>query len=161
MTYQPSYELFGRWAKPQVTAIIPASGMAALIGTAGFVLLTLLFEPILHIPTLGELFSFLVMGGVATVFAAISALFVTAFFISLLGLPIALVMGETIRKPIALPVAMGVAAAGALFVAWRFSGGETDYFADERMLPFLLFALPAGYFYRRFIIAAMDAQEPE
>lgn len=163
MPYRSSYDLLGRWGKPQVTAIVPTSILTGLIGSGILVILILVTVPDVRTMPIGEIFAMLALSGLAIAFAAVTAMFIVAFYIVLFGLPFALVLHERMRRPYSLPFALVIATVTGMLAGWQFSGWDPNYLyrPDKRTLIFLGFALPAGYFYRKFVIAAMDAVDDE
>jgi hypothetical protein len=93
--------------------------------------------------------------------AVIAATFIVAFYLAVFGLPIAILLGKRIRHPLALGVSLIDAGIGALVAL---TGSTFGIFGIDESSPgayalVLSFALPAGYFYRRNIIALRDHAE--
>lgn len=103
----------------------------------------------------------LFFGGLALGISAVAATFVVAFYLCVFGLPIAVLLGNRIRHPLALAISLLDASAGAIFATTGstlglFNDGE---FSPEAFALVLCFALPAGYLYRRNIIALREQAE--
>ena len=109
----------------------------------------------------GDLFAMLVMGGIALLLGWVAAIFIVSFYLLLFGMPVALLLGDRIRHPLALGVALIDAAISAALVV---SGSALDLleggaFHVRTFAIVLCFALPAGYLYRRSVIAFRDEAE--
>lgn len=97
------------------------------------------------------------------VLAMIIATAFCAFYIGMIGVPLAWALGRRVGEPAGLAVAMAAALAGAVIVsavfeAWPF-GGEWGVTAIA-----FTYALPAGLFYRRAVLDARSLSpfaEPE
>lgn len=100
------------------------------------------------------------MAGLALGLGVVLAAFVVGFYLALFGLPVALLLGRHIHHPWALAVAL-IDAAGSAFIATTGSrlGLLGDDFAWRGFLMVLLFAVPAGYLYRRSVIAFREEAE--
>lgn len=94
-------------------------------------------------------------------FIAAAATFFVGFYLCLFGLPVALLLGDRIRHPFALLIALVDAAISAVIVGGgsRFGLFEIDTLASLLFALVLAFALPAGYFYHRNVIAMRDTLE--
>ena len=90
--------------------------------------------------------------------AVTAATFIVGFYLALLGLPVALALGRHLHTPWALAVALLDAGASALFVVTGDRIGAMGP-GGPSILGFLFvlsFALPAGYLYRRGVIALRE-----
>ena len=99
--------------------------------------------------------------GVALGAAIIAASFVVAFYLVICGLPIAALLGNRITHPAALGIAL-VDALGAAAFAVSGSILSPSYVPGFPWGPFLMvacFAIPAGYLYRRNVIAMREEAE--
>lgn len=100
-----------------------------------------------------------IMAGVAL--AVTAATFVAGFYLAIFGLPLALVLGRHLHSPWALAIALLDAGLSALFVVTGDRLGALD--SDGPSLLYFLwvlsFALPAGYLYRRGVIALREQAE--
>lgn len=92
--------------------------------------------------------------------AVTAATFVTGFYLAVFGLPFAILLGERIRHPLALGFSLLDASVGAVVAV---TGGRLGILTSEGdglpiglLLIVLCFALPAGYLYRRNVIAMRD-----
>ena len=98
---------------------------------------------------------------IALAIGTVAATFIATFYLCIFGLPIAVLLGDRIRHPLALGVSLVDAIAGAIFAATGSKLGIAG--AGEFSLEFfalvLCFALPAGYLYRRNIIALREQAE--
>lgn len=143
-------------------AIVPASIIAGVIGTVSLMLIyatTAILGGAFTSPSLEDLLSFLVVGGAAIAVGTIGGTFVVAFYLVLFGLPVALVLGERIRSPGGLVVAITTWLAAALLVSrWMFGiptgSGESSQWEEALVLS--CFVVPAAWFYRRQVIAMLD-----
>lgn len=106
----------------------------------------------------GDIIAGLFFATLALGIGTIAATFVVAFYLCLFGLPIAVLLGKRIGHPFALAISLLDAAIGALVATTgnRFGlfGGEG--FTIEAFALVLCFALPAGYIYRRNVIALRE-----
>lgn len=90
--------------------------------------------------------------------AVTAATFTVGFYLALFGLPVAAALGRHLHSPWALAIALSDAGASALFVVtgdWIGVMGP----GGPSILVFLCvlsFALPAGYLYRRGVIALRE-----
>lgn len=110
----------------------------------------------------GDILSFVVVGGVALAMGAIGGTFVVGFYLILMGLPVALLLGEHIRGPIGLIAALGSGVVAVLAIShWLWRGpsisGATDFW--EGLVTLSCFAIPAAWFYRRQVIAMLDEHD--
>jgi len=144
------------------SAIVPASIIAGAIGTACLMLFYLLAAM-----AAGEFFSlslegmlsFLVVGGFAVAVGSIAGAFVTAFYLVIFGLPVALLLGERIRTPKGLAISMATGAGAAAVVSrfmWSVPWVSSEPLLWEHALVLGSFVLPAAWFYRRQVIAMLD-----
>jgi hypothetical protein len=103
----------------------------------------------------------LFLAGLALGVGAVAATFVVAFYLCIFGLPVAVLLGNRIRHPLALAISLLDACAGAIFATTGSKLGlfGGDQFAPEAFVVVLCFALPAGYLYRRNIIALREQAE--
>lgn len=101
------------------------------------------------------------MAGVFLVFALIASTFVVAWYLAVFGLPVAWVLGDRIRHPLALAVSL-IDALAASFIATAGSWlglSESGELSLGFLAAVLCLALPAGYLYRRNVIAMRDFDE--
>lgn len=109
--------------------------------------------------SLEDLLSFLVVGGAAIAVGSIGGTFIVAFYLVIFGLPVALLLGERIRTPAGLLAAM-VTALAAAYIAGRWMFGMPGVSGEpallEQALTLCCFVLPAGWLYRRQVIAMLD-----
>lgn len=132
--------------------------VAAACGVACLGAYAILFDGLMAIESAADLLGALVMAGIFMLVGWVVAIFVVAFYFVLFGMPVALLLGDRIRHPLALAVALVDAVISAMLVV---SGSALNLIeGDGFHLPtfgiVLCFALPAGYFYRRSVIALRD-----
>lgn len=98
------------------------------------------------------------MAGWFLAFALVASTFVVAWYLVVFGLPVALVLGDRIRHPLALAVSLIDALAASLIAtAGTWLGlSESGNLSPGFLAAVLCFALPAGYLYRRNVIAMRD-----
>jgi hypothetical protein len=143
-------------------AIIPASIISGLIGTVGvtiFYVAALLLDGFLSPVSLESLINALMLTGMMIAIGSFGGAFVVAWYLVIFGLPVALLLGERIRTPGGMFVAMATALAAAL-IAMRWMWGVTAaspeaLWQDDALIVFA-FVLPAAWFYRRQVIALLD-----
>lgn len=109
-----------------------------------------------------EILLMIIAAGFVIAGAVMGATFVIAFYLVLFGLPVAWLLGARIAHPLALGLALvdalisaGLAVGGSDIL----SSGEDGTFPWVAYLMVSAFALPAGYLYRRQIIAARETAE--
>ena len=128
-------------------------------GVAVLILWLLLTEIPWVLPSsLKEIVWVLVGAVVGIGLALTAATFIVGFYLALFGLPVALVMGRHLHSGWALAIALLDAVASALFVVTGDRIGATGP-GGPSILGFLFvlsFALPAGYLYRRGVIALRE-----
>jgi hypothetical protein len=144
------------------SAIIPASIGAGVIGTASLMVIYVTAASLggaFSDTSLEDLLSFLVVGGAAIAVGSIGGTFMVAFYLVIFGLPVALMLGERIRTPAGLLIAMTTGLAAA-YVAGRWMWGMPGMSGKppvwEEALALSCFVLPAAWFYRRQVIAMLD-----
>jgi hypothetical protein len=156
VVYRPSLAGFERDAGSALVGVVPASLQAAAVGTTLSLMLLLAavlieeglsfeVQSLWAIP--GIVFAGLVMMSIGTVFSAL--------IIALIGVPVAWALGSRLASPLGLAVAAGAAlvTGGVLGSAfWRAPVFEDD--GPLLGLMILAYALPAGLFYRRAVLAA-------
>ncbi len=156
MGYRPSFAGFELNAGSALAGILPASFQAAAAGSAltlvGFLFAGLIDKglsfanlSIWAIP--GLLFLMLITTTIGTAFCA--------FYIAIVGVPIAWLLGRRLAAPLGLAVAVGIAVLagavlGSAFWAAPVFGNGGGLFA----LMVMAYALPAGLFYRRSVLTA-------
>ncbi|MBL45233.1 MAG: hypothetical protein CMN71_11085 [Sphingomonadaceae bacterium] len=159
MPYQPGSQAVERNLGPVGAAIIPSSFITSAVGTT--ILLILIIATEGSIPSEIGPVEFLLMlaaGGFGLALAVIGASFVVAFYLAIFGAPLAIVLGERIRHPLALLISLADAALAAVFAvtgSWL-QGSDEMGFPMAGFAMVLCFALPAGYIYRRNVIAMRD-----
>ncbi|KPQ31762.1 MAG: hypothetical protein HLUCCX21_03095 [Porphyrobacter sp. HL-46] len=144
------------------SAIVPASIIAGVIGTAALMVVYMSAAALagaLSATSLEDLLSFLVVGGAAIAVGSIGGTFVVAFYLVIFGLPVALMLGERVRTPAGLLIAMATGLAAAYVVSrwmWGMPSVSGEPSPWEEALVLLCFVLPAAWFYRRQVIAMLD-----
>ena len=119
--------------------------------------IVLLERPSVSVPPI-ELLLLIMAIGVGIAAAIVAASFVVAFYLIICGVPIAALLGHRITHPAALGIALVDALISAAFAV---SGSilNPSYEPGFPWVPFLMvacFALPAGYLYRRNVIAMRE-----
>jgi hypothetical protein len=143
-------------------AIVPASIMAGLIGTIALMVIYVTAASLggaFSATSLEDLLSFLVVGGAAIAVGSIGGTFIVAFYLVIFGLPVALLLGERIRTPTGLLIAMTTGLAAAYVAGrwmWGMPGISGEQTVGEEALALSCFVLPAAWFYRRQVIAMLD-----
>lgn len=162
MPYVPTFGGNSLGVGPAIEAIIPASILSAAIGMCCLGVWALVSFGSVPVERPELLLAGLFLGGLALAVGTIAATFVIAFYLCIFGLPVAILLGERIRHPLALAVSLGDALIGTI-VATTGSKlglfGRADSFDWSPVALVLCFAIPAGYLYRRNIIAARDVAE--
>jgi hypothetical protein len=156
VAYRSSFAGFELNAGSALAGVFPASVQAAVVGSVptliGFLVLGLLsegFSPselsLWAIP--GLLFLLLVITTIGTAFCA--------FYIAIVGVPVAWLLGRRLNTPLGLGVAVGLAAlsgaalGSAFWVAPVFGDGGWLF-----ALMVMAYALPAGLFYRQAVLSS-------
>ncbi len=156
MPYRPSYAGFELNLISPILAVLPASAMAAAIGSVLSLAVLVLSSPFTGgWPSLGTLFA----AGLGTLFLLLLAVIIAtgfcAFHILLIGVPLAWLLGRRLATPLGLAVAVAGAVAGALmaaalFDAWPF-GTDVDWPFTAMVMAY---ALLAGLLYRKSVLGA-------
>jgi hypothetical protein len=143
-------------------AIVPASIISGLIGTVCvtvFYVAALLIDGFLSPVSLESLINALMLTGMMIAIGSFAGAFVVAWYLVIFGLPVALVLGERIRTPAGLFVAIATAAAAAMIaISWMWgvtAASPEAIWQGDAMIVFA-FVLPAAWFYRRQVIAMLD-----
>ena len=156
MVYRPSRYIIERNLGPVTAAIFPASLIASAIGTAAIVPLLLLEMREFNgsIPNISEALLFSGFVAIVLGFVVIAGFVVVAFYLALFGAPIAMLLGHRIAHPLALGIALVDAAlAAAIAVTGSLFQNSGTAFPIGGFAIALCYALPAGYFYRRNVVA--------
>ena len=109
--------------------------------------------------SLEDILSFLVVGGAAIAVGSIGGTFVVAFYLVLFGLPVALLLGERIRTPAGLAIAMATGLSAAVVVSrwmWGMPSASGKPAVWEEAMVISCFVVPAAWLYRRQVIAMLD-----
>jgi hypothetical protein len=144
------------------SAIVPASIIAGVIGTACLMIIYVMAATLagaLSPTSLEDLLSFLVVGGAAIAVGSIGGTFMVAFYLVIFGLPVALMLGERIRTPAGLLMAMATGLAAAYVVSrwmWGMPSVSGQPSTWEEALVLSCFVMPAAWFYRQQVIAMLD-----
>ncbi|MCK0127292.1 hypothetical protein [Erythrobacter sp. F6033] len=158
MSYRPDHAGFELNAGSAVSAVLPASGLAAAIGSTcafagvffGELSSSLDFTAD---SLLGLLFGFLVFVGLGTIVGT----FFCAFYIALVGMPIAALLGPRIETPAAAVISV-LAAIATSYVAASLLAGDFEHWEPRDkwgLIGFALaYAIPAGLLYRKAVISA-------
>ena len=165
MGYRPGFQYENRRLGAPLAAIVPASIISGLCGTVILmfcVLVMALASGELPFRSLDEMVMVLVAGGMAIALGTIMGAFVVAFYILIVGFPIAALLGDQLHGSIGWAVSLLSATAGAV-TAFIWMWGKTDPsgipYEWDLILPLAPFALPAAYFYRRQVISMLDTYE--
>ena len=150
-------------------AIFPAAIGSAAIGTSVWFCVSIgavLVDGMPDATNPVEAFFMLAAAGLGFGFATVAATFVTAFWIALVGLPMAFLMGEKIGRPLALPIALSTGTAAALFLSFATSSPLDfhrikDGFDWSWAILILSYALPAALLYHRFAKATRIDPSPD
>lgn len=159
MPYRSGFEFRNGGIGPYLGAIPFAAVAAACIGTAVTIALLSFTQLSWSLPSsLMEVVFALIGATVAIGLTVTAATFIVGFYLALFGLPVALLMGRHLHNRWALSIALLDAAAGALFAITgdRIGALEDDGPSLLMLLVVLSFALPAGFLYRRNIIALRE-----
>lgn len=161
MPYRPSFAGNSLGIGPALEALIPASILSAAIGVGCLASWFLLTIPREELNSPQAVLGGLILFGFALAIATIAAIFVVAFYLCVFGLPLAVLLGHRIGHPLALGISLLDAAAGALVATTGSKLGflGADEFSAGAFAAVLCFALPAGYLYRRTIIALREQAE--
>lgn len=139
-----------------MAGVFPASVQAAAVGSVtsviGLLAYGLMSEDLL--PDNLSLWSIPGLALLTLVIATMSTVF-CAFYIALVGVPVAWLLGRRLDSPLGLAAAVGVAllmGAGTSRLFWSAPVFEQDWWIFTLMV--MAHALPAGLFYRRAVIDA-------
>ncbi len=111
------------------------------------------------IQSLGEALLFLASLGGVIALGTIAGTFFVAFYLVIFGWPAAFLLGEKITGPAGLLAAAVSAGAGTLFALSLLTGwsvSSSPFPKWEALIPIAVFAAPAAFFYRRYVISALD-----
>ena len=156
MPYRPSTAWFELNAGSALVGVLPASVQAAAVGSVATLAV------FLGASLYGELFSFADLSIWAIPGVAVWLLLTTligtlfcAFYIALVGVPVAFLLGRRLAGPLGLAVAVGLALATGLLAA-GILGGSPVWGGDGWLIPVLAtaYALPGGLFYRRAVLTS-------
>lgn len=167
MPYRPSLARFELDFVSPIAAVFPASAMAAAIGSVlSLAVLALSSSITPGWPDLATVFA----AGLGTLFLLMLATIIAsgfcAFYIVLIGVPLAWLLGRRLATPLGLALAVAGAVAGALMAAALFDAWP---FGTDVGWPFTAmvtaYALPAGLLYRKAVLGArlfspFDEPEP-
>lgn len=156
MPYRPSTAWFELNAGSALAGVLPASVQAAAVGSAvtlAIFLSTALIGEELSPAELslwmipGLMFWLLVTTTIGTLFCA--------FYIALIGVPVAFLLGRRLAGPLGLIAAVGIALATGLAVAGGL-GAASVWGDDTWIFPALVtaYALPGGLFYRQAVLTS-------
>ncbi len=109
--------------------------------------------------SLEGMFVFLVGIGLAITVGTIGGTFITAWYIAIFGLPVALLLRNRLRSGLGLVLAIATAIAAAYFASLTVSFSGKPVWEPSVLV--LCFAIPAGLIYRRNIIALSDELEAD
>ena len=156
MAYRPSHAGFELNAGSAFAGVFPASFQAAVIGSG----LTLAWAAVDGVLTEGlpaplMVLQMILAAMIVAIIPVIVATVACAFYIGIVGVPLAALLGARLGTPLGLAVALGAAlvtglAAMVAFGGWPMSGEAGWLFA----LMVFAYALPAGLLYRRAVIDA-------
>ena len=156
MAYRPSVAGFELDAGSALGGVLPASFQAAVIGS-GLLLAWVAIAAVIASGWPDPVFVAKIIPGVviAGMFAIIIATVLCAFYIGLVGVPLAALLGKRLGSPLGFAVAAASAfmtgvAANAIFGVWPLFDTPDWQFA----LLVFAYALPAGLLYRRSVLTA-------
>lgn len=156
MPYRPSTAWFELNAGSALAGVIPASVQAAAVGSAAT--LAVFFG----LGFAGDQFPFGDLSTWAIPRLTVLLLLITvigtlfcAFYIAVVGVPVAFLLGRRLAGPLGLGVAIGIPLATGLAVAGAY-GTASVWRDDAWIFPLLVtaFALPGGLFYRRAVLTS-------
>jgi hypothetical protein len=156
MPYRPSYARFELDAGSAISGVLPASVVASGVGTLITALVVLpSTRSDIEYSGLGHSLSGVFGLSILAIFMMVVGTLYCAFYIGIVGLPIAALMGRNLERPQGLAAAFGAAFAGALLVTgvfgfWPFGPAESWPFGTL----VLTYSLPAGVTYRRSVLSA-------
>ena len=169
MTYRPSFESSSFGTGRLLSAIFPAGICGALSGMVFALLIGLIFFGGDYIRYLDSPFQFLAALLAIPISFGLFLILTTcvcAFYIFVFGLPVAWLLGDRIRNPaswfIILPITL-LSTIQACY--WSLGLNYSTFPNDPSELDLLViaiafgFALPAAYFYRRYLIAFRDEED--
>ncbi|MFM7379304.1 MAG: hypothetical protein ACKO1O_14440 [Erythrobacter sp.] len=168
MPYRPSTAWFELNAGSALAGVLPASAQAAAVGSVATLAV------FLGASLFGELFSFADLSIWAIpglvfwlLLTTVIGTFFCAFYIALVGVPVAFLLGRRLAGPLGLGVAIGIALATGVAAA-GIIGADSLWGGDGWFFPVLAtaYALPGGLFYRRAVLTSRalspwDEPEPE
>lgn len=156
MPYRPSTAWFELNAGSALAGVLPASVQAAAVGSVATLAALLGVGFTGEQSPMGDLSIWAIPGLiVAMLFITLIGTFFCAFYIALVGVPVAFLMGRRLAGPLGLGVAIALALATGL-VAAGVLGASPVWGGDGWLLPVLAtaYALPAGLFYRRAVLTS-------
>tara|TARA_B100000749_G_C18353085_1_gene434144 strand:- start:219 stop:737 length:519 start_codon:yes stop_codon:yes gene_type:complete len=169
MTYRPSFESSSFGTGRLLSAVFPAGICAALSGMVLAFLIGVIFFSeacIEYLDSPLDFFAALFVIPISLGLFLILATFSCAFYIFVFGLPVAWILGDRIHEPVSwfiiLPITL-LSTIQACF--WSLGLKYSNFPNDPSELDLLViamafgFALPAAYFYRRYLIAFRDEEE--
>ena len=163
MPYRSGFEFRNGGLGPYIEAIPLAAVGSACLGVALLVIWLLLTEMSWSVvPSSPGEFASVLVGLITGIgFAVTAAAFVVGFYLVIFGLPVAILLGPRLHRPWALTVTLLDAGASTLFVMTSDSIEvlQPDGPPILLFLWALSFALPAGYLYRRGVIALREQAE--
>ena len=156
MPYRPSTVWFELNAGSALAGVLPASVQAAAVGSvatlAVFLGVGLFGEPL----SLADLSLWMIPSSIVMLLLiTVIGTFFCAFYIALVGVPVAFLLGRRLAGPLGLGVAVGLALATGLAAAGVL-GASPVWGGDGWLFPVLAtaYALPGGLFYRRAVLTA-------
>lgn len=156
MPYRPSTAWFELNAGSALAGVLPASVQAAAVGSVATLAIFLSTALIGEEFSLAELSLWMIPGLMfwLLITTTIGTLF-CAFYIALIGIPVAFLMGPRLAGRIGLGVAIGLALVTGLVAGGIL--GPVPILSDSGWLfPVLatVYALPAGLFYRQAVLTS-------
>lgn len=168
MPYRPSTAWFELNAGSALAGVLPASVQAAAVGSVATLALLLGLAFPGGLVSLADL-SIWMIPAAFVLLLLITAIgtFFCAFYIALVGVPVAFLLGRRLAGALGLTVAIGIALATGLAAA-AIIGPDSLWGGDGWFIPVLAtaYALPGGLFYRRAVLTSRalspwDEPEPE
>jgi hypothetical protein len=164
VAYRPSHAGFDLNAGSALAGVVPASLQAAAVGSTlsliGLLATWLISEGLsVDVLSFWEIPGIVFAGLVMIIFAGLIMMaigtVVSAMFVALIGVPVALAMGRRLGSPLGMTVAAAAALVTGGFLGSAF--WSAPLFEDDGPLfaaMILAYALPAGLFYRRAVLTA-------
>jgi len=166
MPYRPSTAWFELNAGSSLAGVLPASVQAAAVGSVATLAVLLGVGFTGDGLTSADLSLWMIPATIVLLLLiTVIGTFFCAFYIAVVGVPVAFLLGRRLAGPLGLIAAIGIALATGLAVAGGL-GAASVWGEDAWIFPVLVmaYALPGGLFYRRAVLtsrALSPWDEPE